>query len=255
MEEKKHVFEGKTSTEAIEKGLKELKLRREDVEINILKDDQKRSFFSILEPRIIKVEIIKKEKIEKQDRRESIIKKEKHEMSKEGIEKAKENISKFLDEFIKKFSKEEISYEITNDDFYITIRIFGENTNSLIGYRGETLNALQNIISSIANKNIEEKIRVILDISGYKDKRKKVLEELADKVSRTVVKTGKKITLEPMPAYERKIIHSRLQSNTKVITQSVGEEPHRKIVIEPKRKIWKLYKIKIGGQRSDFYNY
>lgn len=236
MDEKKYIFEGKTSTEAIEKGLKELKLKREDVEINILKDDQKRSFFSILEPRVTKVEIIIKKEEKKQENKEISNKKEKHELSKEGIEKAKENIFTFLEEFIKAFSKENISYKISNDDYYILVEISGENTNNLIGYRGETLNALQNVLSSVANKNIDEKIRVILDISGYKDKRKKVLEELADKVSKTVIKTGKKVILEPMPAYERKIIHSRLQNNNKVITQSIGEEPHRKIVIEPKRK-------------------
>ena len=218
--EEKYVFEGKTSTEAIEKGLKELSLRREDVEINIIKDE-KRSFFSILDPRIVKVEIVKKEK---------------KAMTTSAIEKAKENISEFLDVFLEQVSKETFDVKISNDEYYITVEIIGENTNLLIGYRGETLNALQTLLSSIANKDIEEKVRVILDISGYKEKRKKVLEELADKISKTVVKTGKKVTLEPMPAYERKIIHSRLQNNKKVITESVGEEPHRKIVVELKRK-------------------
>ena len=233
--EEKHIFEGKTSTEAIEKGLKELKLRKEEVEINILKDE-KRSFFSILDPRVVKVEIIKKEKKEKTENTEIKIKKEKKAMSVEAVEQAKENISKFLEVFLKQISKEELSFDIKNDDYYITIEIIGENTNSLIGYRGETLNAIQTLLSSIANKNIEEKVRVILDISGYKEKRKKVLEELADKISKTVVKTGKRVTLEPMPAYERKIIHSRLQNNKKVVTESVGEEPHRKIIVELKRK-------------------
>lgn len=232
--EEKYIFEGKTSIEAIEKGLKELKLKKEDVEINILKDE-KRSFFSILDPRIVKVEIIKKEKNEKEIN-EIKIKKEKKAMSTEAIEKAKENISQFLKVFLKQISTEDLKYNILNDDFYITVEILGENTNSLIGYRGETLNALQTLLSSIANKNIEEKTRVILDISGYKDKRKKVLEELADKISKTVIKTGKRVTLEPMPAYERKIIHSRLQNNKKVITESIGEEPHRKIIVELKRK-------------------
>lgn len=233
--EEKYIFEGKTSTEAVEKGLKELKLRKEDVEINILKDE-KRSFFSILDPRIVKVEIIKKEKTEKRENKEEKIKKEKRAMSQDAVEKAKENISKFLDIFLKQISNENLEYKILNDEYYITVEIIGENTNSLIGYRGETLNALQTLLSSIANKEIEEKVRVILDISGYKDKRKKVLEELADKISKTVIKTGKKVTLEPMPAYERKIIHSRLQNNKKVTTESVGEEPHRKIVVELKRK-------------------
>jgi len=232
--EEKHIFEGKTSTEAIEKGLKELKLRREDVEINILKDE-KRSFFSILDPRVVKVEIIKKEKSETKKKQEVKEIKEKKSMSLEAIEKAKNNISEFLGIFLKQFSEEKLDFKISNDEYYITVEVIGENTNSLIGYRGETLNALQTLLSSVANKEIEEKVRVILDISGYKDKRKKVLEELADKISKTVVKTGKKVTLEPMPAYERKIIHSRLQNNKKVTTESVGEEPHRKIVVELKR--------------------
>jgi len=231
--EEKYIFEGKTSTEAIEKGLKELKLRKEDVEINILKDE-KRSFFSILDPRVVKVEIIKKEK--NLNIKESKIKKEKKAMTNSAIEKAKKNISEFLNVFLKQVSEEELKYNIINDEYYITVEIIGENTNLLIGYRGETLNALQTLLSSIANKEIEEKVRVILDISGYKDKRKKVLEELADKISKTVVKTGKKVTLEPMPAYERKIIHSRLQNNKKVTTESVGEEPHRKIIVELKKK-------------------
>ena len=233
--QEKYVFEGKTSTEAIEKGLKELKLRKEDVEINILKDE-KRSFFSILDPRIVKVEIIKKEKIEKQEKKEEKVKKEKKAMSEDAINKAKENISSFLDVFLKQISEEKLEYNIINDEFYITVEIQGENTNSLIGYRGETLNAIQTLLSSIANKGIEEKVRIILDVSGYKEKRKKVLEELADKISKTVIKTGKRVTLEPMPAYERKIIHSRLQNNKKVTTESVGEEPHRKIIVELRRK-------------------
>ena len=230
--EEKYVFEGKTTTEAIEKGLKELKLRKEDVEINILKDEEKRSFFSILEPRIVKVEIIKKEKNKNKEIEQ---KKDKKAMSKEAIKKAENNISEFLNIFLKQISNEDLKFQISNDEYYITVEIIGENTNSLIGYRGETLNALQTLLSSIANKDIEEKVRVVLDISGYKEKRKKVLEELADKISKTVIRTGKKVTLEPMPAYERKIIHARLQNNKKITTESVGEEPHRKIVVELKR--------------------
>lgn len=233
--EEKHIFEGKTSTEAIEKGLNSLKLRKEDVEINILKNE-KRSFFSILDQRTVKVEIIKKEKAEVKEHKENREHKEKRAMSIDAIEKAKKNISEFLSEFLKKVSDENLEYSVSNDEYYINVEIEGENTNFLIGYRGETLNALQTLLSSIANKEIEEKVRVILDISGYKEKRKKVLEELADKISKTVIKTGKKVTLEPMPAYERKIIHSRLQNNKKVTTDSVGEEPHRKIVVELKRK-------------------
>lgn len=222
-----YIYEGKTSTEAIEKGLKDLKIKKEDVEINILKEE-KRSFFSILEPRVVKVEIKIKEKKPKAEKK---IIKEKKELSQTAIKKATQNIEEFLNSFLKQVSSEELTYHIASDDYYINVDILGENTNLLIGYRGETLNALQTLLTSIANKDIEEKVRVILDISGYREKRKKVLEDLAEKVAKTVIKTKKKVTLEPMSAYERKVIHSKLQQNSKVTTESVGEEPNRKVVI------------------------
>ena len=104
----------------------------------------------------------------------------------------------------------------------------------LIGYRGETLNSLQTVISSIANKNLENKAKVIVNIADYREKRKKVLEDVAVKVAKTVIRTGKKITLEPMSAYERKIIHSKLQDHPQISTYSIGEEPYRKVVITKK---------------------
>ena len=93
---------------------------------------------------------------------------------------------------------------------------------------------MQNILSAIAGKGIENRVRVILDIEGYKAKREKTLEDLAEKVAKTVIRTKKPVKLEPMQAYERKIIHSKLQSNPKVETTSIGEEPYRKIVIKLK---------------------
>ena len=92
-------------------------------------------------------------------------------------------------------------------------------------------NSLQNIITSVANKESESRVKIFLDIEGYREKRIKVLEELAVKVSKIVLKNGKSITLEPMSAYERKIIHSKLQENELIKTHSVDEEPYRKIVI------------------------
>ena len=228
--EERHIYEGKTSTEAIEKGLKDLGLKKSDVEVISVEDEEKRSFFSILEPRVVKVELKIKENIKKEDKK-IVTAKEKREMSEEAINKAKQNLGDFLNVFLKQISEEELTYNIEDDKYYIYVNIEGEKTNSLIGYRGENLNALQTLLGAISNKNIEEKTRVILDISGYRAKRKKVLEELAEKVSKTVIKTRKKVTLEPMSAYERKIIHSKLQNHPKVTTESVGEEPNRKIVV------------------------
>lgn len=227
--EERHIFEGKTSTEAIEKGLKELGLQKKDVEIINIKEEEKRSFFSILEPRVVKIELKIKEKNKAEER--NIIEKQKKELSEEDIKKAKENIYNFLNIFLKQFSEENVEINICEDKYYIYVNLIGNKTNSLIGYRGETLNALQTLLTAVANNGIEEKVRVILDISGYREKRKKVLEELAEKVAKTVIKTRKKVILEPMSAYERKIIHSKLQENNKVTTESIGEEPNRKIVV------------------------
>ena len=228
--EERHLYEGKPSTDAIEKGLKDLGLKKSDVEVISVEDEEKRSFFSILEPRVVKVELKIKENIKKEDKK-IVTATEKREMSEEAINKAKQNLGDFLNVFLKQISDDELTYNIEDDKYYIYVNIEGEKTNSLIGYRGENLNALQTLLGAISNKNIEEKTRVILDISGYRAKRKKVLEELAEKVSKTVIKTRKKVTLEPMSAYERKIIHSKLQNHPKVTTESVGEEPNRKIVV------------------------
>lgn len=221
------IFQGSTTSEAIEKGLNELKVAKEDVEIKILKEESKKSFFSILTPRVVKVEIKIKESINKDKELE------KKEVSMEAIEKAKNNISNFLDMFLPKID-ETITYKIKEGKEIIEVELDGKDINYLIGYRGETLNSLQTILTAIAGKNIAEKIRVSLDMFGYREKRKKILEELADKIARTVVKNQKSITLEPMNAYERKIIHSRLQDNKKVKTISVGEGEHRKVIISLK---------------------
>ncbi len=224
------VAQGNTTNEAIEKGLKELNATREMVDIKVI-EEGKRSFFSILDPRVVKVELTLKEEKEMAETYKRN-KKEIH-LSKEEQDKAHENLKKFLDKFIEKMP-EGSKYEIYNGEEYIRVSIENENLGFLIGYRGETLYALQNILSAIAGKEIDNKVRVILDIEGYKEKREKTLEELADKMAKTVIRYKKPVTLEPMQAYERKIIHSRLQQNDKVETKSVGEEPHRRIVISLK---------------------
>ncbi len=223
------ISEGKTSTEAIEKGLKELNVSKNKVDIKILENEDKRSFFSILAPRIVKVELTLKEEETKNEKKERNYAK----ITKEDLEKGKENILKFLESFIKQMP-EGTQYDIIEEKEGLKININSEKLGFLIGYRGETLYALQTILSSIANKNVKNKLRIILDIEGYKEKREKTLENLAEKVAKTVIKTKKSVTLEPMKAYERKIIHNKLQQNNKVTTKSIGEEPKRRIVISLK---------------------
>lgn len=219
------ISQGKTTNEAIENGLKELKVSKDMVEIKVI-EEEKRSFYNILAPRVVKVELTVKENI-KEQKEEKEKPQKKFNQNREEIEKGLENIKVFLNKFLDKDMK--YIAQIKENDIYVEVK--GENLNYLIGYRGENINAMQTILSSIANKNSTSKIRVYLDIAGYREKRLKTLEDLAEKIARTVVRTGKAITLEPMTAYERKIIHTKLQNHSKVKTFSKGEEPYRKVVI------------------------
>ena len=228
--EKTIIAEGKTTNEAIENGLKQLKVSKDKVEIKVLENEEKRSFFSILAPRVVKVELTLKEDA----KGTKIQEKREIKLTKQEQEKAKENIEKFLKDFMRNLP-EDTKYEITTEESGLKVSLTNDNLGYLIGYRGETLYALQNIMTAIAGKGIEQKVRVILDIEGYKAKREKTLEDLAEKVAKTVIRTKKPIKLEPMQAYERKIIHSKLQQNSRVETTSVGEEPHRRIIVSLKK--------------------
>ena len=226
------IAEGKTTAEAIENGLKQLKVSKNDVDVTVLKDENKKSFFNILAPRTVRVELKLKEK---HNENKNIKKVEENELSEEEFNVIKNNISNFLDKFLKQINAENTKFEIDIDENIVNLNINGENLNSLIGYRGETLNALQTLISRIGNKGLEKRHRIIVDIEGYRNKRIKALQDLAVKVSKTVMKNKKSIKLEPMSAFERKIIHDKLQENPKVTTHSVGKEPNRKVVIELKK--------------------
>lgn len=224
-----NIFEGRTTNEAIEKGLKELNVSKKQVEIKVLESEDKRSFFNILTPRVVKVELIVKEENHVNE------KKERAEVSEESENMAEGNVKNFLDDFISKLPTNDLKYEIKRDKSDLLVNITGEDTGYLIGYRGNVLNSIQVILNNIANKGINERVRILLNIGGYKEKREKDLKELADKIAGTVIRKRKAITLEPMSSYERKIIHSRLQANTKVETHSIGEEPNRRIVVSLKR--------------------
>ncbi len=227
------ISEGKTTNEAIEKGLKELKVSKKMVDIKVLENEDKRSFFSILAPRIVKVELTVKENIKEKQREIPSPKKEINLTEKE-LEKAAERVEKFIKE-IKTELPEDVTYNIEKTSKGLEVSINSKDLGYLIGYRGETLYAMQSILSAIASKGNQNRIRVILDIEGYKAKREKTLEELAEKVAKTVIRTRKPVKLEPMQAYERKIIHSKLQGNPKIETISEGQEPHRRIVISLKK--------------------
>lgn len=126
---------------------------------------------------------------------------------------------------------------ITENEDSAILNFDADGTGTIIGRRGETLDALQYLASMVANKKDEKDYyRIILDSCDYRNKRKKTLEELADKISKSVVKSGHSAALEPMNPYERRIIHSKVSEIEGVYSKSSGEEPHRKVIIYPVNK-------------------
>lgn len=229
------ISEGKTTNEAIENGLKQLKVTKNQVEIKVIENEDKKSFFSILTPRVVKVELTVKENTKKVEHNVEKTKgpKDPKVYTTEEIETAEKNVKIFLDKFINQICKDG-KYEINKNKNGLEIFLDGEDISVLIGYRGETLYSMQNILSAVASKGLATRVRIILDIEGYKEKREKTLEDLAQRVANQVIRTRKPVTLEPMKAYERKIIHTALQDSEKVTTYSVGEEPRRRLVISLK---------------------
>lgn len=126
----------------------------------------------------------------------------------------------------------EVLYDEDNET--LDINLNGEDMGVLIGKRGQTLDALQYLVSLIINKNSEKYIKVKLDTENYRARRKETLENLAKNIAFKVKKTRKPVSLEPMNPYERRIIHSTLQGHRYVDTESIGEDPNRKVVVRYK---------------------
>lgn len=116
----------------------------------------------------------------------------------------------------------------------IQVEIFGDDLSILIGKRSETLNALQYISRLIVGKELNRSVILVLDVEGYRSRREKQIRQLARRMADQAIKTGRRQTLEPMPPNERRIVHIELRENPDVRTESFGDEPHRKVTIIPK---------------------
>ncbi|WP_291569886.1 RNA-binding cell elongation regulator Jag/EloR [Clostridium sp. UBA4548] len=200
---------GKTTEDAIKNALSELKVTEDKVTIEILEEGSK-GFLNIIGVKPAKVRVtVKRDYIS-----------EAHNFLREVLNSMK--------------IKAEIKVKEENND--IKINLVGPNMGILIGYRGETLDSLQYLVSLVVNKdhNIEYK-RVILDTENYRFNRQETLKKLASKMAYKVRVGGKTLKLEPMNPYERRVIHSTLQNDPYVKTYSEGDEPYRRVVIELKK--------------------
>lgn len=249
---------GKTVEKAIEDALFKLKQTRDNVDIKILETGglfKKAQVLVTLSQDFLETQAQKQKKQnadKKQNevsvqtvaesKKESDIKKEvkieiksikEEKETKEKIqdENELEKGKTFLQNFLKKIDIDgEVCASENEEEIFYTIT--GEKASQLIGYRGESLNSLQFLVSVINGKNNRRNKKVRLDIDGYREKRKETLEMLAKRVAKKVLKTGHQTRLEPMSAYERRIIHTTVQEFEGLTSISKGEEPHRFLIIK-----------------------
>lgn len=128
----------------------------------------------------------------------------------------------------------DINLEVRKREDQITIKMFSDNNNILIGKGGRTLMALQTYIKQLLYNTTQEKISFVLDVENYKEKRIKGIEYLAKKIAKEVANTKVDVTLDSMNSYERRIVHEALSKDRYVYTESIGEEPNRCVVIKYK---------------------
>lgn len=198
----------KSVDEAIEQALTELGVYREDVEVEVLEEPSK-VFFGLLGTRPARVRVRVKDT---------------------PMRRARELLSKLLAAM-----DLAVDMKFQEKEEGVFIDIAGPNVGILIGRRGETLNALQYLVSLYVNKNQIRKYRVFIDVEGYRKRREETLRRLALRLAEKAKRKGRNIVLEPMSSHERRIIHTTLQGRDDIYTYSEGEEPYRKIVISPKK--------------------
>lgn len=143
-----------------------------------------------------------------------------------------EACEKFVEDVLNAMNMEEVKVTSTVDEEgALSITMEGKNMGILIGKRGQTLDSLQYLTNRVANKMQDGYVRVKLDTEDYRRRRKETLENLAKNIASKVKRTRRSVSLEPMNPYERRIIHSALQSDSAVSTHSEGEEPYRRVVV------------------------
>jgi spoIIIJ-associated protein len=243
-----------TVNEAIEKGLAELELPREAVEIEIL-DEGGRGLFGLGSHQARVRLIVRSNDVEspeaEQESEFSELAYSEEETTIKPVRippaNAKEQIplhvaQETVSELLGKMHTQAnvvASYGEVDDvrgTRAILVDITGKDLSVLIGKRSETLNALQYIARLIVSKELGENVTLVIDVEGYRTRRERQLRQLAHRMAEQAVKTGRKQTLEPMPPNERRIIHMELRDDDHVTTESFGEEPHRKVTIIPKEQ-------------------
>ena len=200
----KYYYEAKTKEAAIDLALEELKITEEDLIVN--KVEEKSSLLK----KSVKIEVLNMNEI---------------------ISFIKDTVSE-----ITKNMGAESNLEVRRRENNISITIFSDNNSILIGKNGKNVAALQLLIRQMVNSKLNSPLGIVIDVGNYKEKRAKNIENLAKRLAREAYKTKTEVTMDSMNSYERRIVHEALADDKYVYTESVGEEPNRKVVVKLKEE-------------------
>lgn len=199
------VASGKTVDEAINAACEKLNTERDRVSIEILELPSKR-LLGLLGASDAKVKVTYEETIE-------------------------DRAKNYLNNIVEKMDLGDVVIDSSEDDNGIKFDLKGDDLGIIIGHRGETLDAVQYLVSLVANRGEEKYKRITIDTGDYREKRERTLVSLAKRIAQNAVKTHRSTTLEPMNPYERRIIHTAVQEIKGASSWSVGEDPNRRVVI------------------------
>jgi spoIIIJ-associated protein len=200
---------GKTVEDAISAGLQELGIERDKVKIEILEVPTKKGLFGILGTSLARVRV-----------------------------SYEDNPGDLACDFIKEICRcmnVEADYQVSQRNEHWYVDITGTELGILIGRRGDTLEALQYLTNLAVARKLAERVRIIVDVEGYRQRREETLVRLAQRLADKVKRTGTRVVLEPMNPHERRIIHTALQEDVRILTFSEGEDLNRRVVISLKK--------------------
>lgn len=249
------IIKGQTLDEAINNAMIELSVTSDNLVYKVLKEGT--NGFLGIGAKPYEIEAYRKDDKEEIYKEESINKKEKLVQDNTGVYEFKSQNKRFNREHkqfegdfeeIKKIAKDfllpvlkavsenvELGFDLDKEENTVIINIIGDKMGLVIGKHGQTLDSLQYLTNIVVNNETQNKVKIRIDCEQYRNKRYKTLESLAQNVANNVRKTKRNYELEPMSSYERRIIHSVLQKEKNIETESVGNDRNRHVVVKYKR--------------------
>lgn len=231
------IKEGPSVAEALDSALEEMGVQQDAVQYEVL-DEGGRGFFGAGKPASVRVWLkpgeVARVSAQLAEPADIVLEEEEVPLTDEELDKIADEAVGVVNSVLATLGIESEIEEYEGDDNEIILDIVGDDLGVLIGRHGKTLDALQVLVAAMTNRRIGRRFPVVVDVSGYRYRRKVKLEEIARRAADRVVRQGRPVELRPMTSFERKAVHVALRNDRRVTTASEGDEPYRQVVVHPK---------------------